>query len=234
WDDDIDIHDLVPDFKDKDENPNISLSDDEADGNAEGGAPLPADEEEDDDDDEGSTSKKKKKTKKDRQQEKASAKRAARKQRAQIEEIVDASLPLQHPSLSTTSTNNKKTPTTTGFRYRATSPTSFGLSARDILFADDKQLNDFAGLKKFHSFREEEKKRRDRKKFSKKARLRQWRRDTFGDVEEPKGGFERVLGAGDGGMGKGGADGVGGGKGGKKGKGSLREDAEMVKAEQDG
>ncbi|RMY48412.1 hypothetical protein D0865_08098 [Hortaea werneckii] len=230
WDDDIDIHDLVPDFKEKDENPNISLSDDDAaDGNAEGGAPLPADEEEEENDEE-STSKKKKKTKKDRQQEKASAKRAARKQRAQIEEIVDASLPLQHPTLSSSS---KKTPTTTGFRYRATSPTSFGLSARDILFADDKQLNDFAGLKKFHSFREEEKKRRDRKKFSKKARLRQWRRETFGDVEEPKGGFERVLGAADGGMGKGVADGVGG-KGGKKGKGSLREDAEMVKAEQEG
>ncbi|KAI7716026.1 hypothetical protein KC353_g5670, partial [Hortaea werneckii] len=183
WDDDIDIHDLVPDFKDKDENPNISLSDDELDGNAEGGAPLPADEEEDDDEE--STSKKKKKTKKDRQQEKAETKRAARKQRAQIEEMVDASLPLQHPSLST---NNKNTPqpSTMGFRYRETSPTSFGLSARDILFADDKQLNDFAGLKKFHSFREEEKKARDRKKFSKKARLRQWRRETFGDVEEPR------------------------------------------------
>ncbi|KAI7155619.1 hypothetical protein KC349_g6854 [Hortaea werneckii] len=232
WDDDIDIHDLVPDFKDKDENPNISLSDDELDGNAEGGAPLPADEEEDDDEE--STSKKKKKTKKDRQQEKAETKRAARKQHAQIEEMVDASLPLQHPSLST---NNKKTPTTTtGFRYRETSPTSFGLSARDILFADDKQLNDFAGLKKFHSFREEEKKARDRKKFSKKARLRQWRRETFGDVEEPQGGFERVLGQD--GAGVAGGEGVGG-KGGKKGKsgkgkGSLREDAEMVKAEQEG
>ncbi|KAI7113752.1 hypothetical protein KC337_g18035, partial [Hortaea werneckii] len=217
WDDDIDIHDLVPDFKDKDENPNISLSDDdEADGDAEGGgAPLPTVKEEvaikqedddsdsDDDDDDSSAPKKKKKTKKDRQQEKADAKRAARKQRAQIEEIVDASLPLQHPTLSTTSSSSKKTgtqPTTStmGFRYRATSPTSFGLSARDILFADDKQLNEFAGLKKFHSFREEEKKRRDRKKFSKKARLRQWRRETFGDVEEPRGGFERVLGRADG------------------------------------
>ncbi|RMY67006.1 hypothetical protein D0862_15130, partial [Hortaea werneckii] len=201
WDDDIDIHDLVPDFKDKDENPNITLSDDEA----EGGAPLPADEEEaDSEDDDSSAPKKKKKTKKARQQEKADAKRAARKQRAQIEEMVDASLPLQHPSLST-GTNGKKggAPPTTGgggggggFRYRETSPTSFGLSARDILFADDKQLNDFAGLKKFHSFREEEKKARDRKKFSKKARLRSWRRETFGDVEEPKGGFERVLGQG--------------------------------------
>ncbi|GAB1732304.1 hypothetical protein NU195Hw_g121t1 [Hortaea werneckii] len=239
WDDDIDIHDLVPDFKDKDENPNITLSDDdEAAGDAEGGAPLPTGEEEvDSDDDDSSAPKKKKKTKKDRQQEKADAKRAARKQRAQIEEMVDASLPLQHPTLSTTTSNKnpgtQSTPSM-GFRYRETSPTSFGLSARDILFADDKQLNEFAGLKKFHSFREEEKKARDRKKFSKKARLRQWRRETFGDVEEPTGGFERVLGGDGGGQGVG--KGVGGaGKSGKKGKGSLREDAEGVRrAEQDG
>ncbi|KAI7279459.1 hypothetical protein KC345_g5376 [Hortaea werneckii] len=226
WDDDIDIHDLVPDFRDKDENPNISLSDDdEAAGDAEGGAPLPPGEEELDSDDDSSAPKKKKKTKKDRLQEKADAKRAARKQRAQIEEMVDASLPLQHPTLSTISSSSKTgtqpTATTGGFRYRETSPTSFGLSARDILFADDKQLNEFAGLKKFHSFREEEKKRRDRKKFSKKARLRQWRRETFGDVEEPRGGFERVLGGQDG-------EGVRGGSG-KKAKGSLKEDAENVR-----
>ncbi|KAI7146470.1 hypothetical protein KC344_g3636 [Hortaea werneckii] len=226
WDDDIDIHDLVPDFKDKDENPNISLSDDEA----EGGAPLPADEEEAgsdnaNDDADSSAPKKKKKTKKDRLQEKADAKRAARKQRVQIEEMVDASLPLQHPTLSSSTTTNKKGPPVSGFRYRETSPTSFGLSARDILFADDKQLNDFAGLKKFHSFREEEKKARDRKKFSKKARLRQWRRETFGDVEEPKGGFERVLGKEGEGVGVGGKS----GRAGKSGKGSLREDAEGVR-----
>ncbi|OTA32121.1 hypothetical protein BTJ68_07539 [Hortaea werneckii EXF-2000] len=213
WDDDIDIHDLVPDFKDKDENPNISLSDDEA----EGGAPLPADEQEAGSDDATTTP--------------TDAKRAARKQRVQIEEMIDASLPLQHPTLSSSSSTKKNGPPTTGFRYRETSPTSFGLSARDILFADDKQLNDFAGLKKFHSFREEEKKARDRKKFSKKARLRQWRRETFGDVEEPRGGFERVLGKEGEGVGVGGKS----GKAGKAGKGSLREDAEGVrKAEQNG
>ncbi|KAI7560867.1 hypothetical protein KC343_g10855, partial [Hortaea werneckii] len=235
WDDDIDIHDLVPDFKDKDENPNITLSDDdEADGDAEGGgAPLPTVKEEvavkqEDDSDDSSAPKKKKKTKKDRLQEKADAKRAARKQRAQIEEMVDASLPLQHPTLSTSNKKSGTQPTTPtmGFRYRATSPTSFGLSARDILFADDKQLNEFAGLKKFHSFREEEKKARDRKKFSKKARLRQWRRETFGDVEEPTGGFERVLGR-DGGGGVGGGSGKA--KGSRDGKGSLKEDAEKVR-----
>ncbi|TKA30947.1 hypothetical protein B0A50_01915 [Salinomyces thailandicus] len=197
WNDDIDIHDLVPDFEDQDEKPDITLSDDDDDDDdedqTEGGAPLPASDvaAEAEDDSENASSKPEKKTKKDRLQEKSNAKRVARKQRMKIEEMVDASLPLSHPAVASSSKNP-----VAGFRYRETSPTSFGLSARDILFADDKQLNEFAGLKKYHGFREEEKKKRDHKKFSKKARLRKWRMDTFGGAEEPKGGFERVLGAG--------------------------------------
>jgi protein KRI1 len=193
WDDDIDIKDLVPDFKEDDDRPDIALSsEDEADG----GAPLPKEEEEDDDDDDDDgdaeeAPSRKKKTKKDRLQEKAEAKRAARKQRMKIEEMVDNSLPLHHTTLAASSSS--KAPVT-GFRYRETSPTSFGLSARDILFADDKALNEYAGLKKLAAFRDEEKKRRDKKKFSKKARLRQWRKETFGTTEELSGGFERVLG----------------------------------------
>ena len=99
--------------------------------------------------------------------------------------MVDSSLPLTNASTSQAST--------AGFRYRETSPTSLGLSARDILFADDSQLNAYAGLKKLHGWRDEEKKRRDKKKFSKKGRLREWRREAFGAPEEPSGGFERVL-----------------------------------------
>ncbi|KAF2767770.1 Krr1-domain-containing protein [Teratosphaeria nubilosa] len=182
WDDDIDIKDLVPDFKDDDENPGITLTDDEDD--AEGGAPLP----QDGDDDEEVSVKAKKKTKKDRLQEKAEAKRAARKQRMKIEEMVDNNLPLSRPSLAFS-----KTPVA-GFRYRETSPTSFGLSARDILFADDSALNQFAGLKKLTAFRDDEKKRKDKKKLGKKARLRQWRKETFGKEDEPAGGFGRILG----------------------------------------
>ncbi|KAH9827446.1 protein kri1-like [Teratosphaeria destructans] len=182
WDDDIEIKDLVPDFKDGDENPGITLTDDEDD--AEGGAPLPQDGE----DNEEASGKTKKKTKKDRLQEKAEVKRAARKQRMKIEEMIDNSLPLNHPSLA-----SSKAPVA-GFRYRETSPSSFGLSARDILFADDSALNQFAGLKKLTAFRDEEKKRKDKKKLNKKARLRQWRKETFGKEDEPTGGFERILG----------------------------------------
>ncbi|KXT02709.1 hypothetical protein AC578_5426 [Pseudocercospora eumusae] len=180
--DDIDITDLVPDF-DSGQNPNINLTDDE---DEDGGAPLPPS-----DDEERQSASGKKKTKKDRLKEKSDAKRVARKERMAIEEMVDASLPLQHPSLAVASTS--KAPVT-GFRYRETSPTSFGLTARDILFADDTALNSFAGLKRMAAFRDEQKKSRDKKKFSKKARLRQWRKETFGNADEPTGGFENVLG----------------------------------------
>lgn len=183
WDDDIDIKDLVPEFEDEEARKYTLSSDDEEDG----GAPINADED-------GSGSEqgdgKKRKTKKDRLKEKAEAKRASRKERRAIEEMVDASLPLAHPALATGS----KAPVT-GFRYRETSPTSFGLSARDILFADDSALNQFAGLKKMATWRDPERKAKEAKKLSKKGRLRQWRKDTFGKPDAPEGGFEYVLGS---------------------------------------
>lgn len=182
FDDDIDINDIIPDF-DAGDKPNITLTDDEDD--EEGGAPLPPASDEE-------TSGKKRKTKKDRLQEKSDAKRAARKERAKIEEIIDSALPLSHPTLAS-SAGSHKAPVT-GFRYRETSPTSFGLSARDILFADDTALNSYAGLKKMAAFRDQEKKQRDKKKYSKKQRLKMWRKETFGTPDEPTGGFERILG----------------------------------------
>ncbi|KAK4548627.1 hypothetical protein LTR36_009537 [Oleoguttula mirabilis] len=232
WEDDIDIKDLLPDFVDDEEaKPDITLSD-EDDEDADGGAPLPAaaedvDEDGEEGEDEAQAMTKRGKTKKDRLQEKADVKRAARKQRMAIEEIVDASLPLHHAALPTTTTTTAaaaKPPA--GFRYRETSPTSFGMSARDILFADDAKLNEFVGLKKMAAWRDDEKKRRDRKKFSKKARLRQWRKETFGGKgEEPVGGFERVVGGGEGGGYAGGYEGaeVGGGLAGGEGEGGVKE-----------
>lgn len=160
WDDDIDIKDLVPDFEDDEEKPAFTLSDEDEDADM-----VDADE----------TAEGKRKTKKDRLQERADTKRVARKERAKIEQLADAAVAADLPS------------TSSGFRYRETSPSSFGLTARDILFADDSQLNQFAGLKKMAAFRDEEKKRKDKKKLGKKARLRQWRKDTFGKEDPPEG-----------------------------------------------
>ncbi|BCS23838.1 KRI1 family protein [Aspergillus puulaauensis] len=157
WDDDIDINDLVPDFE-VDENPTVEPSDVEMeDDNEEGG-------------------KKKSKT-----QERRDQKREARKDKLRIEEAVDRNLDLDLALLPNSAKRNDS-----GFRYRETSPQSFGLSALDILTADDAHLNQFAGLKKYAAFREEEKKQRDQKRLGKKARLRQWRKDTFGNEEGPR------------------------------------------------
>ena len=115
-----------------------------------------------------------KKTAKQLNRERSEKKKTARLDRQKIEQIVDAQLNFEAPSGSG------------GFRYRETSPTSYGLTPRDILMAEDTQLNQFAGLKKLASFRDPEKKRKDAKNLGKKARLRMWRRETFGDEEGPK------------------------------------------------
>jgi protein KRI1 len=180
FDDDIDIKDLIPDFKDDDEErPDITLSSDEED--ADEGA-----EDDDDDDDEEATSKSK--SSKKRKQERADAKSAARRDRRLIENLVTSNLEYEAALAA-----KPKAPTR--FRYRETSPTTFGLTPRDILLADDKALNEFAGLKKLAAFRDPDKKKKDKKHLSKKARLRQWRKETFGDEDGPKGGFEVIDGA---------------------------------------
>ncbi|KAI9816484.1 MAG: KRRI-Interacting protein 1 [Pycnora praestabilis] len=175
WDDDIDIQDLVPDFKDdeKDDEPAFTLSDDE-------------DREDDDDpahdigsDREADPSSRKSKTKKERLQERSELKRKAQKDRKRIEEIVDEKLDLNHALPS----SSKNPPSR--FRYRETSPLTYGLTARDILMASDSQLNQYAGLKKMAAFRDANKKKKDKKRLGKKARLRQWRKETFGSEEGP-------------------------------------------------
>lgn len=166
WDDDIDINDLIPSFEDEDANekPAFTLSDEEEEASA-------------DDADEVS-----KKSSKDRKDERQAKKKAARIERKKIEELVDNHMDVDLPT-------NSKAPTR--FRYRETSPTSFGLTARDILMAPDSQLNQFAGLKKMATFRDADKKRKDKKHLGKKARLRQWRKETFGNEDGP----EIVIGA---------------------------------------
>jgi len=109
--------------------------------------------------------------------QKANEKAAARRDRRIIEAIAEQSIPL---SLDSSSSKNFQP-----FRYRETSPNTFGLTPLDILAADDTALNQFAGLKKLATFRDPEWKKNDKKKLSKKARLRAWRKDTFGREEGP-------------------------------------------------
>ena len=106
-------------------------------------------------------------------------KKDSRRERRIVEQLVDDRLELD--------TALRRKPTKTrGFKYRDTSPTSFGLSAHDILMADDSQLNQFVGLKKLAAFRDAAKKQKDKKHLGKKARLRKWRKDAFGDEDGPQ------------------------------------------------
>ncbi|EKG17083.1 KRR1 interacting protein 1 subgroup [Macrophomina phaseolina MS6] len=178
WDDDIDIKDIVPDFEDEVEKPAVTLSD--AEDEEDGGVQLPNGDAEEYDEE--TTSSKKKLSKKDE----IEAKRAARRERRIIESLVDQNIDVELAAKESESGPMK-------FRYRETSPTTFGLTARDILLADDSALNQFAGLKKLAAWRDPEKKKKDKKKLGKKARLRQWRKDTFGDEEGPKYGFSDYV-----------------------------------------
>lgn len=65
------------------------------------------------------------------------------------------------------------------FRYREVSPESFGLTTREIFAADDAQLNQFIGLKKFAPYRPKEQRMKDKRKVTKAKRLREWRKEVF-------------------------------------------------------
>lgn len=71
------------------------------------------------------------------------------------------------------------------FRYREVSPDTFGLTAKDILCADDKQLNSFVGLKKLAEYRDPESKKKDRRKYAKSKRVRGWRKEAFNNEQGP-------------------------------------------------
>lgn len=161
FDDDIDIKDIIPDFDD-DEAANFSLT-------------------EDDEETDGTTKLKDKK--KSKKQERIDRQKESRKERRIIEQLVDDQLQLELDHALPASSRAKSS----GFRYRETSPQSFGLTSRDILLAEDSALNQFAGLKKLASWRDEEKKKKDRKHLGKKARLRKWRQETFGHEEGMEG-----------------------------------------------
>lgn len=171
WTTDIDIKDLVPDFdaEDEIEEPPFTLTDDES-GHGDTDQPMTG----------AAPAKPRKTSKVIRKQERDGQKGEARKERRKIEQLVDEEL---HANETISGLGTKHTGQ---FRYRATSPLAYGLTAHDILMASDGQLNQYAGLKKMAAFRDTEKKRRDKKRLGKKTRLRQWRKETFGNEHGPQ------------------------------------------------
>ncbi|KAL8732319.1 MAG: hypothetical protein Q9181_004006 [Wetmoreana brouardii] len=172
WKDDINIQDLVPNFEDDEQlirRSQFTLSDIEPE------TDMARDSGSDHSYTRMDNAAKVTVTKKQRLREKNDRQRQARKERRQIEQLVDKSLKVDN-KLADMGTKHAAF-----FRYRETSPVAYGLTAQDILMASDSQLNQYAGLKKLAAFRDLSKKSKDRKRLGKKARLRQWRKDTFGN-----------------------------------------------------
>lgn len=182
WEDDIEIDDLVPDFDAAEhEKPQFSLTDDEFAAADE--APVESNECSDSE----SVAKPKSKPKSNKKRGRDEHKKEARLERRKIEQLVDGSMKVDE----TLSNFGKKH--AGRFRYRETSPTAYGLTPHDILMASDSQLNQFAGLKRMAAFRDSDKKRKDKKRLGKKARLRQWRKETFGNEQGPQKTLAAVL-----------------------------------------
>ncbi|GME75845.1 unnamed protein product [Ambrosiozyma monospora] len=72
------------------------------------------------------------------------------------------------------------------FKYREVSPESFGLTTREIFLADDNDLNEFIGIKKFAPYREKAAQLKDKRKYAKKKRLRDWRLKVFHNPDGPQ------------------------------------------------
>ncbi|CAF9903807.1 MAG: KRRI-Interacting protein 1 [Alectoria fallacina] len=174
WEDDIDIADLVPEFDAAEqEKLQFSLTDNES---TAGEAPVKSNDGTQSESDEKSKSKPKPNKKHERDEHK----KEARLERRKIEQLVDESMNVDE----TLSNFSKKH--AGHFSYRETSPIAYGLTPHDILMASDSQLNQYAGLKKMAAFRDSDKKRKDKKRLGKKARLRQWRKETFGSEQGPQ------------------------------------------------
>ncbi|EQL00961.1 ribosome biogenesis protein Kri1 [Ophiocordyceps sinensis CO18] len=125
WDDDIDIKDIIPNFEDDEARPPITLSDGEDAGKpAQGG--------DDSGDDQDPPSKKRKTT--DQKRIRLETQKASRRERTRLEALVDSKLELTNHELLSKASASSAAPATT-FRYRETSPQSFGMTARDILLA---------------------------------------------------------------------------------------------------
>ncbi|CAN3365646.1 protein Kri1p [Diutina catenulata] len=72
------------------------------------------------------------------------------------------------------------------YKYREVSPDSFGLTTRDIILADDQQLNDYIAIKKFAPFRPREQRMKDKSKYTRSKHLRRWRAEVFNDEKGPE------------------------------------------------
>lgn len=125
-----------------------------------------------------------KKLKKEKLKEKKEAKKLKHNIREEAEKIVEANK-LKIQDEVEEERGRSKEGETNKFKYREVSPEAFGLSTREILLADDQELNQFVSIKKFAPYRPKEQALKDKRKFAKKKHLQQWRKDVFKNKEGP-------------------------------------------------
>lgn len=124
-----------------------------------------------------------KKSKKDELKQKKSAKKDKELLKEKAQKIVEANT---SRLLDEVDEERGRSNEDVKFKYREVSPETFGLSNREILLADDKQLNQFIGIKKFAPYRAKELRMKDKRKYTKKKHLQQWRKETFNDKNGPE------------------------------------------------
>ncbi|KAG5361120.1 Protein KRI1 [Yarrowia sp. C11] len=165
WDDDIDMGGIE-----------VEESDDDEDGDEE------ETEEKEEEEDEAPALSNRKLKQLEKQQKKKEAKDILEKATAFVEDNVDLAIEKEEARGRKPIREDSEAPK---FRYREVSPESYGLTANDILMADDKQLNEYVGLKKLASWRGAEKKAKDQRKYGKKKRLKDWREQVFKKRDAP-------------------------------------------------
>lgn len=141
--------------------------------------------EEDDEEEEATEEPAKKKSKKEVLKEKKSAKKEKQSLKDKAHQIVESN---SHKILDEIEEQRGRPAEQEEviFKYRDVSPESFGLTTRDILLADDKQLNSFIGIKKFAPYKPKDQALKDKRKYTKKKRLQEWRKEVFHDKNGPK------------------------------------------------
>lgn len=127
-----------------------------------------------------------KKSKKEILKEKKSAKKEKEALKEKAQAIVEANALKIMDEVEEERGRQKARDGEVKFKYREVSPEAFGLTTRDILLADDKQLNNFIGIKKFAPYRAKELRMKDKRKYTKKKHLDEWKKETFRNIHIPE------------------------------------------------